>query len=130
MSLVGSTTDGLPCSDHVHGELQVHGDDKPPDEFCLPAPGHQTQQRDSKRRLGQSQGERLEIVMGSSDSDLGQAAWDQKYHHQPRQAGRGQEKKGPPGEENPVVRLESDTDFSKSAVASESHEDGRHEKLL
>lgn len=59
MSLIGGAADCLPRRDDVHGKLQVHGDDDPPDELCFPAPGHQSQQRYSERCLGQSKGDAL-----------------------------------------------------------------------
>lgn len=62
--------------------------------------------------------------MGSRESKFAQAAWDQQDHHQPGQAARGQEKKEPPGEEDPIVLLEPNADFPESAVASEPHKDG------
>lgn len=76
VTLVFRSANGLPCRNNMHGKLQVHGNHEHPNDLGLPPPGHQTQQGDAKRRLGDAQGDGLKVMMRAGEGYLQQGAGD------------------------------------------------------
>lgn len=130
MNLVRGAADGLPRCNDVCKELDIHGDDETPDEIALPAFRKESQQRHGKRRLCQAERCGLEVQMDAGECDLGQAAWNEKNHHEPGHAARGEDDEDPAREKHPVVGLDAHAIRAQSGPEAKAKEDRRYRQQL
>jgi hypothetical protein len=130
VSLVGGTADGLPRCDDMCEELGIHRDHETPDEIALPDLGEKPQQRHGERRLCQTESCGLEVQMDARERDFGQAAWDEKSHHEPGHTARGEDDEDPAHEEHPVVRLSAHAMYAQSGPETKAEEDCRYRQQL